>query len=163
MSGFLALDDERKNAEREQQVGRFVLHNIPVGIVFVNRRHEIIAANERAAEIFGYAVVGAFRLSRKLIEDLLPKKVRAQHVESFDAWFKNPREITLETRIAGAPFQALHANGEEFDVRVIVTPFDSDVCAGFCMDEKVGEIYAMATIIRPSLWELKRGAGPETA
>jgi PAS domain S-box-containing protein len=99
---------------------RDLLESMPDGIVMVNPTGRIVFANGQAEAMFGYER-GALR--GKLIETLLPERLRSVHVAHRAAYFSQ-----LRTRAMGAGLElhGLRRDGTEFPVEISLSPLQTE-------------------------------------
>lgn len=87
------------------------------GIIISNIKGEIVMANPRACEQFGY---DKGRLRGLLIEDLIPKRFTPKHIDQRNGYYK---ELHNRTMGRGMNLYASRKNGEEFPVEISLSSF----------------------------------------
>ncbi len=87
-----------------------VLNSAPVAIVAVNRRGEIVFANEKLSELFGYAHT---ELVGMMLEVLMPERFHADHVAHRDRYAVHPHARTMGS---GMELSARRKDGVEFPI-----------------------------------------------
>lgn len=90
------------------------------GIVIVNKSGIILEANPSCERIFGYS---KGELSGKPLENLIPKRVRDQHLAYRNEFHKNPSPRNMG---AGRDLMALRKDGTEFPVEVSLSHTESN-------------------------------------
>jgi two-component system sensor kinase FixL len=96
-----------------------VLESAPTGLIAANQHGEIVLANRRAEELFGYSDGGLLGLS---VEDLMPEFLRDAHVHLREGFAKNPEPRLMGE---GRDLFAKRHNGEEFPVEIGLTPIST--------------------------------------
>ncbi len=113
-----------------------IVETAPLGILVADPSGNIVFANPRARDIFGYSLEEFLGLS---VESLVPESLREAHREHRQQYAENP-----ESRLMGArQFMALHRDGSEIPVAVGLNPLDIE-----------GESYVTISVL--DLWENKR-------
>jgi PAS domain S-box-containing protein len=122
------LPVDAKNASRHlpgivDKAGHLVvalLESASQAIVAVDRAGQIVLANHRADEIFGYS---REELLGQRIEMLLPESRRGHHVHERDEYFSRPRIRPMGT---GVDLAARRKDGTEFPVEVSLSYVETD-------------------------------------
>ncbi len=111
----------RKRAEQALRASenkfRTLVESNPEGMIISGRDGRITMANDRAAEIFGYA---PSELLGMLVEDLVPKRF-AKHAAERDKYGQRPvaRPMKSDVTIFG-----LRKDGSEFPAEISLSPMD---------------------------------------
>ena len=87
------------------------------GIIISNTKGEIIMANPRSCEQFGYE---SGKLQGKKIEDLIPQKFSHKHSEHRNKYYKELNNRRMGT---GMNLYAKRKNGDEFPVEISLSSF----------------------------------------
>lgn len=98
----------------------------PDGIVLVDPNGIVRAANDSAAEMFGYRTLEGIT-----IDDLVPSEVRGQHGALRAGFNANPHARRMG---AGLSLQGLRADGTTFPVDIALTPVGDDLTAAVVRD-----------------------------
>ncbi len=109
----------------DDQAFRAFLDLTPDGIVIIDADGEIIAVNDQAEAMFGWAEED---LLGQRIEILLPERLRVPHVQFVDEYLKDPFVIHGAERIRDGheiDLPALRRDGEEFFVEVSAAPLQT--------------------------------------
>src|SRR5262245_57857004 len=89
-----------------------IFQSMSEGIIMVDTRGRIVVANPVAEQLFGYS---NDELTGQMMEELLPQRYRAGHVNFRNAFNSNP----LPRRMgAGRDLTALRKDGSEFPVEI---------------------------------------------
>jgi PAS domain S-box-containing protein len=102
---------------------RDVLESMPDGIVMANSTGRIVMANSQAKRLFGY---GPGELRGKLIEVLLPQRLRGGHVGHRSHYFSQPRTRTMG---AGLELYGVRKDEVEFPVEISLSPIATEAGA----------------------------------
>lgn len=87
------------------------------GIIISNVKGEIVMANPRACEQFGYEYG---KLQGRIIEDLIPKKIAHKHTDHRKGYYKDSQSRSMGS---GMNLYACKKNGEEFPVEISLSSF----------------------------------------
>lgn len=93
-----------------------VLAAIPAGCMLVNRAGQIVSANQRLLDTFGYSDQPA---SFGLV-DLLPQQYRGHHASLVEGFWRSPQARSMG---GGRDLTALHQQGHEFPVEIGLAPW----------------------------------------
>ena len=104
--------------EAEQKFAN-LLESAPDAMVIVNRAAEIVLANARAVELFGWR---REELLGQRIDILVPERCRSMHPENRDGFFAQPRGRPMG---AGLELFGLRKDGSEFPVEVSLSPLET--------------------------------------
>jgi len=111
---------ERKHAAdelRESEMKfRALIESAPEALVIVNEAGKIDVANAQAQRLLGYAKAELLGLS---VEDLIPERLRAQHVTDRNGFLAHPR---IREMGAGIELSARTRAGDEIPVEVSLSP-----------------------------------------
>lgn len=115
--------------EKDSNIFRLLSEAISEGILVVNSKHEIVASNSLADQMFGYE---RDELLGKPLNTIIPKQYRKTHENHVDHFIENreTRRMGLGRNIHG-----LMKSGEEFPLEAGLTPFGI-----------YGETYVMALV-----------------
>ena len=108
----------RELAASEQRM-RAVVDAMPSAILLVDAAGRIVLANPQAEHDFGIA---RGRLAGRLVETLIPERLRGPHQRLRQACAADPQPRALD---AGREFAALRADGNEFPVEISLVPLRS--------------------------------------
>jgi PAS domain S-box-containing protein len=97
-----------------------LLESTPDGIVIANLTGRIVLANSQAESLFGY---DSGELLGQLIEVLLPKRYRGDHLSHRSNYFKVPRTRTMG---AGLELYGVRKDDVEFPVEISLSPLDTE-------------------------------------
>ena len=97
---------------RRESVADAVLETSPLGVVIANHGGEIVRANARLAQMFGYQ---PGELVGRALETLLPKRLQAIHVGHRRSFFADPRVRPMGL---GLELVARRKDGREFPVEI---------------------------------------------
>jgi PAS domain S-box-containing protein len=119
--GLLVLASVVDITERRRAEDRFrqAVESAPNAMVMVDRRGEVLLANSRAAEIFGYAVN---ELVGQPVELLVPSRFRDAHPGWRDAFYRDLRSRPMG---AGRDLFGLRKDGGEFPVEIGLNPLET--------------------------------------
>lgn len=98
---------------------RTLLESAPDAMIIADGAGNIVVVNGQAEKMFGYT---KDELIGKPIEQLLPDRLREQHVHHRAGYYKNP---TLRSMGAGLDLVACRRGGVEFPVEVSLSPVGS--------------------------------------
>lgn len=101
-------------------------------LLVVNYKGEIITANPRASEMFGYT---EDELRNLKIEDLIPDEYRSKHVKHRENYHKSPKKRSMGI---GMDLKACRKNGDVFPV---------EVSLNYCQEGNEKYIMALVTDI----------------
>lgn len=104
-------DEQLLSKGRIELLDKIFLH-AGEGILIVNKQAEIILANNRCEELFGYS---KSELTGKVIEDLIPKKYQKQHISDRNRYLAHPVSRPMGT---GLDLGGLRKNGSTFPLEV---------------------------------------------
>jgi PAS domain S-box-containing protein len=93
---------------------------VPDAIVGVGRDGQIVFANQRAEELFGYERTA---LLGEVVETLVPARLRDIHGDHREAYFESPRTRPMGV---GAGLSAVHRDGTEFPVEISLAHIEMD-------------------------------------
>jgi PAS domain S-box-containing protein len=99
---------------------RDVLESMPDGIIMVNATGRIVFSNTQAERLFGY---DAGTLRGTLIEQLLPDRLRARHLEHRSHYLGQPRARPMGI---GLELYGLRRDGSEFPVEISLSPLKTE-------------------------------------
>ena len=99
---------------------RELLESTPDGIVLANVTGHIVYANGHAHRLFGYA---PGELQGRLVETLLPPRLRGAHLRHRAGYQQQPRTRTMG---AGLELHGLRRDGAEFAVEISLSPLQMD-------------------------------------
>lgn len=109
---FMRSDDERLlSRSRIELLNKIFLH-AGEGILIVNQKAEIILANNRCEELFGYSHE---ELLGKVIEDLVPHQYQKHHVARRDKYLGHPVSRPMGS---GLDLEGLKKDGTTFPLEV---------------------------------------------
>lgn len=91
---------------------RMLFDSIAEGFIVVNKSGEIILANPRTCELFGYEKGGVIGLK---VEELIPKAIRAKHVGLRTDFHQSPKKRSMGE---GMNLKASRKDGSEFYVEI---------------------------------------------
>ncbi len=91
----------------------------PDGIVIVDGRGTIVAANPQIALILGY---GSHELAGRPVEDMIPASLRDSHHSHRDSYTSDPRPRSMGT---GLRLKARHKDGNEVPVDIALSPIEA--------------------------------------
>jgi PAS domain S-box-containing protein len=97
-----------------------LLESTPDGIVMVGLSGHILIANSQAERLFGYA---AGELRGRLVEALLPERLRTAHIAHRAGYFSQPRRRAMGV---GLELFGLRQDGSEFPVEISLAPLNSE-------------------------------------
>jgi len=107
-----------------------ILNHANEGILIVNRNGQIVLANPRSAELFGYTTEEILQLS---IEDLVPHSVRGHHHKYRESYNDNPSNRPMGKNMT---LRGVKRDGSEFPVEISLSHYNAD-----------GELFVTAFII----------------
>src|ERR1035437_3282871 len=102
------------------QSSRFeaLFQNDSLGILLINKKGEIVSANNFLLSQFGYGDVS--ELVGKKVEDLIPKRFHKHHVHYRESYFEKPERRVMGV---GRDLFAVRKNGEEFPVEISLSSY----------------------------------------
>lgn len=100
-----------------EEISHILFDSAAEGLVVADVQGVIKIANASATAMFGYS---KDELLGKLVDDLIPKKLRAQHVKHRDQYNRNP---TRRTMGRGMDLVGLKKNGLTFPVEISLNHF----------------------------------------
>ena len=101
------------------------------GIIVVNSEGTIVMLNPMAVELFGYQQM---ELKSLKIEDLIPARFAAKHVQHRGNYFAEPKARGMGSQME---LYAKRSDGSEFPVEVSLSPFqtsEGQFVVGFVID-----------------------------
>jgi two-component system cell cycle sensor histidine kinase/response regulator CckA len=116
--------ERRAKAQQALQLSerryRLLSETVPMGILLTDKQGRIVDINKQALRMFGY---GRRELIGRVIETLLPERLRRSHGESRSGYMKKP-----EVRPAGTGLDliARRKDGTEFPVEIALGPLDTE-------------------------------------
>lgn len=113
--------DVRKKTElalqESEEKFRKIVDVAPVPIIIANKDMQIVLANTETERVFGYK---SAELTRKNIEDLIPERFHATHIEIQNEYLKNPRAYRMGiNRLT----PALRKDGKEIIIEASLNTF----------------------------------------
>ncbi len=121
VKGFFSVVDDVTEAKRpDRRIRKLLLESAPDAMILVDRNAEISLANRHAERLFGY---GRGELLGRPIGQLIPERVRAQHVEHRKAYFAAP---TVRSMGAGEELFGVRKDGAEFPAEISLSPVRID-------------------------------------
>lgn len=114
-----------------------VLQAATEAIIVVNEDGDIVLANARAEDLFGY---GPRELVGQKVEMLMPEALRAKHGKQRARYGKAPRSRPL---VSGLNLKAQRKNGQVFEAEIALTPIETD--DGLLVSSAIREISADGT------------------
>jgi two-component system cell cycle sensor histidine kinase/response regulator CckA len=114
----LVITAVRDVTERQAAELRFqtLIESAPDGFLLVDRDGRITLANRRAHELFGYP---REELVGRLVEALVPTRLRASHVIQRDRYAEHPRTRPMG---AGLELHGVRKDGSEFPLEISLSP-----------------------------------------
>ncbi len=112
------------------EIFNLLSEGVSEGIIVVNKKQEIVAANSSAEEMFGYE---PDELYGKSLNVLIPQKYHHGHDEHYKGFMQKREKRQMGKSL---DLSALRKDGTEFPVEVGLNPF-----------ELAGETYSMALVI----------------
>jgi len=113
----LNLDQNKLNQE---PIYKLLFDSIQEGLIIVNKTGEIVKANQRACEIFGYK---NDLLEGLKVEQLIPMPVRENHVKLRTDFHQAPKKRSMGV---GINLQAARKDGTTFFVEISLNHFNID-------------------------------------
>ncbi|MEZ4278819.1 MAG: PAS domain S-box protein [Myxococcota bacterium] len=107
----------RQQADRRL---RQAVESAPSGMIMTDSEGHIVLANSHVEHLFGY---GESELLGQQIEMLIPERYRAHHPDLRHAYLANPSHRRMGI---GPEFHALHKDGHEIPVEIILNPITMD-------------------------------------
>jgi len=104
---------------------RALLETIPDAALLVDAAGRVVATNEVAERVFGWAEA---EISGHPIEELMPRRFHADHPRMVQEYFSSPQMILGSSRFQHGEevdLTALRKNGEEFPVEISVGPVET--------------------------------------
>ncbi|ATX79476.1 PAS domain S-box-containing protein [Mariprofundus aestuarium] len=120
---------ERKKAEEELQLAKFVMDNAPLNITYLDSEARIRYINKTGCETLGYTQEEILQLSIPDIDPLFPMEVWDEHWEDL----KHNKSVPVET-------QHRRKNGERFPIEVIANYIEfGDKAYNVAFDRDISE------------------------
>jgi PAS domain S-box-containing protein len=110
---------ERDSRLLEARFGH-VVESMPDGIVMANSVGRIVLANSQAEKMFGYS---RGELIGKLVEELIPLRMRGSHVGHRARYVHQPRARSMG---AGLELYGLRRDGSEYPVEISLSPLKTE-------------------------------------
>lgn len=101
-------------------LGLEILDSIPIGVMVVSTNGEIVFANDKSDNIFGYC---AGRLQGCFIEELIPKEARVQHKKMREHYDEKP---VIHAMGGGRVLKGLKKSGEEILLQIGLSPLQNN-------------------------------------
>lgn len=114
-----AIRDVTERRAAEKKFEQF-LEFAPDAIVGVMPTGEIVLVNQQAETLFGYT---RDELIGKLVESLVPERLREAHPSHRDDYFQEPRTRSMG---AGVELYAMRKNGTEFPAEISLSSIDTE-------------------------------------
>jgi PAS domain S-box-containing protein len=101
------------------ELARSLLNAAPDPTVIVDARGVIVFANAQVEELFGYE---PSELIERLVEILIPERLRGEHIKHRGRFFENPKPRPMG---AGLELYGLHRDGHEFPIEISLSPLET--------------------------------------
>jgi len=142
--GKMLSDPSRDLAEELKDA---ILSKDPQGVIVINENHKVVWVNDYFLAMFGYGWKSKITSGDKDVDDFVAERLRVNHSQWLDEWFKNPRVMKLQARthndIYGCRNEGSEAReefGEEIHLEIEVAPYersDGEILAiGFIREMK---------------------------
>ena len=99
---------------------QILFDSVGEGLIIVNRQGEIVMANPRSYNMFGYEKEEFLKLK---VEDLIPVDLRKRHVDYREGYTERPHKRQMGRNMN---LQALKKNGDKFDVEISLNHFKAE-------------------------------------
>ena len=103
-----------------KKIGPTILNSLPSNLLVVNEEGEIVFANKQAESTFGYELNEILGKSAQM---LIPDYERSMNAEKRNQFYQRPQAYPVGSGIEAV---GLRKNGEEFQMEVGLSPFDTD-------------------------------------
>ena len=110
------LEAERQRFSDAERWYRQIIEFAPDGMLVVDDQGDIVIANPKAHQQFGYQPGGLIGLR---VEELMPVATRERHVHYREAFMRSSAQRAMDS--VNGEFRALHADGHEFPVELGLT------------------------------------------
>ena len=103
-----------------KKIGPTILNTLPSNLLIVNEKGEIVFANKQAEITFGYELSEILGKSAQM---LIPDYERDINSEKRSQYYESPQAYPVGS---GIEVVGLRKSGEEFEMEIGLSPFDSD-------------------------------------
>lgn len=112
------IQDKNNALSKAEGFLHSTLNSTPIALIIITRAGQIIMANNNAVKLFHYSQK---QLTSMNISQLLPEKIRKQHIKYFLSYCDNPinREMNNDLNVT-----ALRQSGQIFPAEVGLSPVD---------------------------------------
>lgn len=119
-SGIIGTASDLTKQRRAQEQFRLAVELNPNAIIIVGSDGNIVYANERTSELFGY---NSQELRGLPVARLVPAEVREKHLAQVDDYFNKPDARPMGH---GQDLHGIHKDGSRIPIEVGLTPFKSE-------------------------------------
>jgi PAS domain S-box-containing protein len=116
VTGYLGVAHDLTARREAERFAALLMEHSPSAFLLVDVDGKIMSATPRAAELFGY---GPTELVGRLVHELVPAAVRAQHVARVASFVRNGHSMRLGTHLE---FPGVHRDGRSLYVDLGITP-----------------------------------------